>query len=315
VSGARELLFGTTSYVLPDDLLPNVQVLAPHVDDIELVLFEGEAGNLPSRRDVSQLRRSSEEGTSGFTVHLPLDVGLGELEGRRRRQAQETCLRVVDLTLPLEPHAFVVHPELPLAFHPALGDEPTPLDELPASIEGFWQEALGESLERLAELAGPFPLAVENLQYPYAWVWPLVQELDLGVVLDVGHLVKGGGRVEQHLLDFGERLTVVHLHGVLEGRDHQALTAYAPEELAELLRLFAQAGSARPVARTSAAAETGGDAPLVVTLEVFGWRPTLPSLEHLSGVLENDEKAARLRAAAAAVERELPRYEKDQPQP
>ena len=40
---------GTTSYIIPADILPNVVYLAGKVDDVELVLFEVEegGGNLP----------------------------------------------------------------------------------------------------------------------------------------------------------------------------------------------------------------------------------------------------------------------------
>src|SRR5680860_168938 len=88
----RRLLFGTTSYVLPADLIPNVQLLAPLVEDIELILFEGEVDNLPTPEEVAVLRRLAQEGGCGFTVHLPLDVGLGESEESYRRRGQETCL-------------------------------------------------------------------------------------------------------------------------------------------------------------------------------------------------------------------------------
>jgi sugar phosphate isomerase/epimerase len=306
----RRLLFGTTSYVLPDDLLPNARLLTPLVEDIELILFEGEASNLPSQQDVAELRRLAEAGGGGYTVHLPLDVGLGELERRRRREAQDITLRVMDLTLPLEPHAFVVHPELPLSYHPKLGEEPQPLDELPPELEGFWQEALGESLERLAELAGPFPVAVENLQFPFVWVKPLLEQFDLGVTLDVGHLLKAGGNVRDHLTQFGDRLTVVHLHGIIDGCDHRDLSAYDEDELRDLLESFRETGDRRPAMRTSAAADRGPGEPLVVDLEVFGWRPTVPSLRLLSAVLDDDQQAAALREAANAVMELVPRYEK-----
>jgi sugar phosphate isomerase/epimerase len=215
----------------------------------------------------------------------------------------------MDLTLPLEPHAFVAHPELPLAYHPALGEEPQPMAERPASLNGFWQESLGESLERLAELARPVPLAVENLQYPFAWVWPLVKELDLGVTLDVGHLLKAGGEVDEHLCHYGHRLTVIHLHGVIDGRDHQPITSYSKEELRQLLHLFRAVKSECPAARASAAASTEG-APLVVSLEVFGWESTVPSLRYLAECLDDSEKAGRLRAAASATMELVPRHEK-----
>lgn len=359
----NRLLFGTTSYVLPADLLPNVRLLAPFVDDIELILFEGEESNLPTRADVREMGRLARDGGCGFTVHLPLDVGIGELDAGVRRRAQETCLRVIDLTLPLEPHAFVVHPELPLVYHPALGDDPDPLDELPVDVHTAWQESLGESLGRFAAETGPFPLAVENLQFPYGWVRPLLEEHDLGVTMDVGHLLMHGGLVTTHLAAFGERLTVVHLHGIVDGRDHREIGAFSMVELGAIIAGIAATHSTRPAWTPAAVAavapapaavadsgrparipvvpapasdgraaptlvtRSGPDAatdlgpPVVVSLEVFGWRPTVPSLRTLAallaapgagavlGVSDAAAVAARLMAAADAVMAALPAFE------
>ena len=336
----NRLLFGTTSYVLPADLLPNVRLLAPYVDDIELILFEGEESNLPTRADVAELGRLAADGNCGFTVHLPLDVGIGEVDVGVRRRAQETCLRVVDLTLPLQPHAFVVHPELPLVYHPALGDDPEPLDELPADVHAAWQEGLGESLGRLASETGPFPLALENLQFDYGWVRPLLEEHDLGVTMDVGHLLMAGGVVADHLRDFGERLTVVHLHGIIDGRDHRQIGAFSPAELGDILSGIARTGTRRPAWTPESAGAPAPGSPgqgpatrsipdpatraggsVVISLEVFGWRPTVPSLRTLAaalasspdresfGVADLDATAARLSAAADAVMAALPEWD------
>lgn len=323
----NRLLFGTTSYVLPADLLPNVRLLAPYVDDIELILFEGEESNLPTGADVREMGRLAGDGGCGFTVHLPLDVGIGELDAGARRRAQETCLRVIALTLPLQPHAFVVHPELPLVYHPALGDDPDPLDELPADVHTAWQEALGESLGRLAAETGPFPLAVENLQFDYGWVRPLLEEHDLGVTMDVGHLLMHGGAVADHLAEFGERLTVVHLHGIIDGRDHRDIGAFSPAELGDILAAISAADSKRPAWMSEAPVTRSDPDPtiraggsVVVSLEVFGWRPTVPSLRTLAALLAAPGTesalgmsgaavvAARLAAAADAVMTALPAF-------
>ena len=51
---------GTTSYIIPGELLPNVNFLADKVDDIELVLFESdEITNLPDAATVRALIASS----------------------------------------------------------------------------------------------------------------------------------------------------------------------------------------------------------------------------------------------------------------
>jgi hypothetical protein len=237
------------------------------------------------------------------------------------------------LTLPLEPHAFVVHPELPLVYHPALGDDPEPLDELPADVHTAWQEALGESLGRFASETGPFPLAVENLQFDYGWVRPLLEEHDLGVTMDVGHLLMHGGAVAAHLAEFGERLTVVHLHGIVDGRDHREIGAFSMDELGAIIAAIAAADSHRPAwmpaapvlaapaVRAGPVPAIASGPPVVVSLEVFGWRPTVPSLRTLAALLAAPEAesvlgmpntaaiAARLAAAADAVMAAIPSFE------
>lgn len=322
------LLFGTTSYVLPADLLPNVRLLAPFVDDIELILFEAEESNLPSRTVVREMAAMGADAGCGFTVHLPLDAGIGEDDEAARRRAQENCLRVIDLTLPLEPHAFVVHPELPLRHHPALGEAPKPLHSLPPDEHRAWQHDLGESLGRFAPETGPYPLAVENLQFSFEWVSPLLEEHDLGVTLDVGHLLSHGGDVGRHIEEFGHRLTVVHLHGLEGSRDHQEIGLFDRPELQSMLDMFAAAPTARPAytsqpaptprpaqagVGTAAGAGAVADAgepsfgPVVVSLEVFGWKPTVASLRTLGDLLE-ESRGGLFAGAAVAVMEELPRW-------
>jgi sugar phosphate isomerase/epimerase len=276
-------LFGTTSYVLPDALLPNVRLLSPLVDDIELVLFESEESNLPSPAEVREMARLAEAAGSGFTVHLPLDSGVGEPEPVRRRQGQDICLRVMELTQPLSPHAFVLHPELPVAYAPAPGTRPPRLDALPDGERRRWLDALDDSAARLLAAADGRPLAAENLQYPYAWLDPLLARHPLAVTADIGHLMLRGDDVTGHLNRYGERLAVVHLHALRDGDDHQALDAFPRGDLSALF------------AHPALAARS-----LVVTLEVFGSRATAASLEVLSRILEG-AVAARMARAADAV--------------
>jgi hypothetical protein len=70
---------GTTSYILPDEILPNARYLAGKVRDVELVLFEVDEGqnNLPSPEQVNSLRELASQHDLSYTVHLPLDLRLG----------------------------------------------------------------------------------------------------------------------------------------------------------------------------------------------------------------------------------------------
>ena len=49
---------GATSYIIPDDILPNVRFLADKVQDVELVLFEVDDGpnNLPGPEVIAVLQ-------------------------------------------------------------------------------------------------------------------------------------------------------------------------------------------------------------------------------------------------------------------
>ena len=39
---------GTTSFIYPDGYVQNVKMLAPYLDEIELILFESAPGSLPT---------------------------------------------------------------------------------------------------------------------------------------------------------------------------------------------------------------------------------------------------------------------------
>ena len=71
---------GTTSYIIPDDILPNALYLAGKVRDIELILFEVDDGpnNLPSPEVIQALSKVAQDNDLTYTVHLPLDLKLGE---------------------------------------------------------------------------------------------------------------------------------------------------------------------------------------------------------------------------------------------
>ena len=70
-----EFRLGTTSYIIPDEILPNVRFLAGKVQDVELVLFEVDDGqnNLPDPQTIQTLWELSHKQDMSYTVHLPLD--------------------------------------------------------------------------------------------------------------------------------------------------------------------------------------------------------------------------------------------------
>jgi len=266
LKGRYPFRLGTTSYILPEGLIPNALHLAPRVDDVELVLFdEGGFSNLPSPEEVERLGRIGREGNLTYTVHLLQDVRLGSPNEAERRRSLDRCRDLMDRMDPLSPFAWVLHLTGELR-----GDPPSA--DLPA-----WRRNCRRSLEELAARAGdPRSICVETLDYDFDVVGDLVEGLDLGVCLDVGHLIVGGRDVEAHLDRWLGRSRVLHLHGVRpDGTDHVDLSFLAPD-----LREGLFARLAREAERDRAA---GRPHERVLTMEIFGEADFARSLEALRG--------------------------------
>ncbi len=89
--------FGTTSYIVPDEIIPNVEFLKERVDDIELVLFESdEFSNLPSEDDIRRLANTADEHGLSYSVHLPLDAYLGHSDRSERLRSVEKCRKIIE---------------------------------------------------------------------------------------------------------------------------------------------------------------------------------------------------------------------------
>ena len=152
----RNLSFrlGTTSYIWPDDILPNVVRLAPLVDDVELVLFESDeyGSNLPSEAVITDLRQLAQAHDLTYTVHLPLDLRLAD-DDSTRHPSLEKARRVIARTRALDPFAYVVHLDGKAIQNDA--------DDV---MLARWQLQATRSLEQVADWAGGVSrLCVENL--------------------------------------------------------------------------------------------------------------------------------------------------------
>jgi hypothetical protein len=74
--GLYPFKLGTTSYIYPDGYTQNVKMLAPYVDEIELLLFESAPDSLPSNHEIKKLLLLSNEFDLTYNVHLPTDISL-----------------------------------------------------------------------------------------------------------------------------------------------------------------------------------------------------------------------------------------------
>jgi len=250
---------GAPSYVFPADIVPNVVRLGPHVDDVELLLFEvNSPRDLPSAETANELRALAREYALSYTVHLPLDLALAAPDEKRRRASVATARSAIAATCGLDPFAYVIH---------VRGDDATQTPGNGASEA--WLDRAARSLGALTgEVADADRLAVENLvDCPPSWAAALAERCTISRCLDVGHVLKGGGDPVAALRDALPHLRVVHLHAAVDGRDHLGL----PDLDRGLLRTMI------------GTLETGGFRG-VVTVETFAEVPFFDSLEILDGL-------------------------------
>ncbi len=235
---------GTTSYILPDDILPNARYLAGQVRDIELVLFEVDDGpnNLPPAEVVAELAALGQAMDLTYTVHLPLDLRLSAV-GDATHPSMVKAERVISCVRGLDPWAYVLHLD---------GREIK--QAASAAAVAAWQDQTVRALEIAAGWAGGAEkLAVENLEtYPLDFILPVIERVPVSRCVDIGHLWLDGHDPLPYLAAAMPRTRVIHLHGLAE-RDHKSLAHMPRERLDPVVAALARAGYSG-----------------VLTLEVFG---------------------------------------------
>lgn len=251
---------GATSYIIPDDLLPNARFLAPHVQEMQLVLFDLPDGrsNLPTAAEVAALAAWGAAADLTYTVHLLHDLRLQDEAGQPHPSLTSAC-SLMARTRALAPWAWVAHLD---------GREVLRADTSSVGL-GAWQDATVQAVDAVVACAGAGErLAVENLEgYPPDFVTPVVMQTTAARCVDVGHLWLDGHDPVLSLRAAWPRLRVVHLHGV-QGRDHCSLAHVAPARLDAVVQLLLVEGF------------TG-----VLTLEIFGEEDFWSSLAALEASL------------------------------
>lgn len=228
----RPFRIGTTSFIYPDHILPNVQRIGRLFDEIELLIFESMPDTvLPEQTEIADLARLSETLDVTYNIHLPTDVSLTHTSAQARQHAAETLARVVDLCRPLAPSTHTLH--LEMAGH-----------DTPGGLAA-WQERALDGLERLMQyVPDPGIFSVETLDYPPDCLVPLLTVYDLQVCLDVGHHFRYGYDLTHSVARFQERIAVMHLHGVRtrdrETKDHVGLDLLTTNQLCQVIKLLKQ---------------------------------------------------------------------------
>lgn len=264
IRGLKHVLpfrLGTTSYIIPDDILPNVRYLADKVDDIELVLFESKtASNLPDPKVVDALKILGEKNGLSYTIHLPIDIHTGHVDESVRQHSVERCRYIIELVKPLLPLAYILHLD---------GDQ---RGTVPSKDISRWLTNHRRSVHEILEAVEPEKICIETLDYPFELVEEIVQSLGLSVCIDIGHLLVSDENIESFLGRYLAKTRVIHLHGVQNGKDHKAIHHLDPSLLEQLFKRFARKNEAN----------------CVMTLEIFNEKDFQASLNTIACLLQKD---------------------------
>jgi sugar phosphate isomerase/epimerase len=211
----------TTSYIYPDHIVPNVTMLAPFLDEIELVLFESEGeNNFPDDAQIKSLMNFCLRQEIAFNVHLPIDIFLGDENEEVRAKGISVVKGVMERTLPLNPSVYTLHFDF-------LNPPAPPL--LKGGKGGFmqendidaWRRRLLRSVEEMAQHGVELNrIAIETLGYSFGWVEDIVKQCGFSICLDIGHILLYGQDLKFHLDQYLPETSIVHLHGFQNGIDH-----------------------------------------------------------------------------------------------
>lgn len=209
---------GSTSYIIPADIIPNVRALAPFIDDIELILFQSpDYSNIPSIEDISELNELASIHHISYTVHLPIDRKAGASNRQERELFCEGVKKIVTRCTPLNPAAWILHLE-------------GVSNDAQESEISDWKKRCMETMENIMDVF-PYPelIVIENLGYPWEWHDEIAARYKTSFCCDVGHLwINFQDCWQDHLKKMLPRTKVIHLHGTADGKDHISLSKGNP---------------------------------------------------------------------------------------
>ena len=146
---------------------------------------------------------------SQFNVHLPIDIYLGDKRGEIRSEGVRIVKKFIERTLPLSPSVYTLHFSLRDNKNQDTPDLET------------WKSCLVQSTEEILQCGvDPSRISIETLGYPFEWIEKIVKDFGFSICLDIGHLLLQGWDLKGLSGKYLPDTSIIHLHGLQNGRDH-----------------------------------------------------------------------------------------------
>lgn len=151
-----------------------------------------------------------------YSIHLPFSfVDISLLNKHIRRASVDCIVESIKLTEPLQPECFILHPTG--AFASQINNLNILKKEHKDIISNFMLRLAAQSINEIQSRTGlsSRKLALENFDFPFSSIHGILDELNLSVCLDTGHLLAGYSgefTIEEFIEKYCRRILEVHLH-------------------------------------------------------------------------------------------------------
>jgi sugar phosphate isomerase/epimerase len=218
---------GTTSFIYPDLYVPNVKMLGPFVDEIELLLFESApVASLLPKAVIKDLMHLSQDLQVTYNIHLPTDISISDPAPALQDKAVDTLVRILERVAPLSPSSHTLH--VP---YPSRIPDDTHLRK--------WQDVVYRNLEKIIQAGVPAAkIAIETLDYSFEKIDDIVKELNLSICMDLGHLILHEFDIIEFFNKYATKTSIIHLHGVKNYRDHLSLQNLPVEVMKSIYKVL-----------------------------------------------------------------------------
>lgn len=218
-----EIDFSNLNYI--DPMMKSIDAGFTHIEI---------TGDLPyalpmilTRDEINKIVELKKEKNLTFSVHLPLwAMEPAAFSHHIREGSIKSFVECIELTKPLDPICWVIHPTGTLTVEfMHMG--------LPEIAQGFLlQQFLTTASEAISQLVEQTnipsrKIAVENIEFPFEMMEETIKELDLSICFDTGHLLAGySGEIKtmEFIEKYFDRIIELHLHdGAFPKIDHKPL--------------------------------------------------------------------------------------------
>jgi sugar phosphate isomerase/epimerase len=249
---------GSTSYVLPDNIVPNVQYMSDFVDDIELLFFESfDKSPVISNSEIAELRSIAADKNISYSVHCPIDIHAGSADKTVQEKFVNQIEQLYDATKTLNISGYIVHLD-------GISDSSSE-EELK-----LWHDNVDFIGKRIGEIKSldRSKICIENLGYNPRFNLDIVNKHNFSFCLDMGHFWLNRHDWKSIVPIAINKTRVIHLHGVHNDKDHRSLKVNNYLQLNEFL--------------TTCLADYAN----VVTIELFNKDAVFESLEYVKDIWE-----------------------------